>query len=148
MTDSTIGALVDAGFIVLIDESGQEIARTLTDRRGHFSLRAPRAGRYRLQSLRIGYQAWQSPLFELATGQVLDYRLTVVALPVRLAEVQVTAEARCEVRPEGSMRTAVVWEEARKALAAASWTASRRELHYTMSLYERDLDRRARNVVK
>ncbi|KPJ90536.1 MAG: hypothetical protein AMS18_10640, partial [Gemmatimonas sp. SG8_17] len=148
VVDSASGALVDVGFMALIDESGHEVARTLTDRRGRFSLGAPQAGRYKLQSLRIGYRAWQSPLFELAAGQVLDYRLTVIALPVRLAEVEVTAEARCEVGPEGSARTAVLWEEARKALAAASWTASKRDLHYTMRLYERDLDRRARNVVK
>jgi hypothetical protein len=148
VVDSATGALVDGGFMTLIDESGQEVARTLTDRRGRFSLTAPQAGHFKLQSLRIGYRAWQSPLFELSAGQALEYHLTVIALPVRLAEVEVTAEARCEVGPEGSARTAVVWEEARKALAAASWTANRRDLHYTMRLYERDLDRRARNVVK
>ncbi|MFB3111138.1 MAG: carboxypeptidase regulatory-like domain-containing protein, partial [Gemmatimonadales bacterium] len=37
-------------------------------------------------------------------------------------------------------QTAILWEEARKALAGASWTASQTRYRYNSVLYERDLD--------
>src|SRR5258705_7676332 len=65
VVDSAMTTPVGEGFVVLLGEGGREVARTLTGADGRFSLRAPRPGRYRLRSERIGYVAFVAPPFDL-----------------------------------------------------------------------------------
>jgi len=144
--DSTTGVPVGAGFVVLLDEDGVEIARTVSTRQGRFTLPAPRSGTYLLRSERIGYRVSVSPPLRLEAGRTLEYTLQVTALPVRLADIEVQRENECRIRPEEGRQTAILWEEARKALAGASWTLSQTRYRYNTVLYQRDLDVSRRRV--
>ncbi len=147
VADSATGAPVGTGFIVLLDEEGNEVARGLSSQAGRFTLEAPRAGRYRLRSERIGYTPTFSPFFTLGRQETVERTLSVTALAVRLETIEVAAEQQCRTRPQEGISTAAVWEEARKALAAASWTAAQQTYRYTSHSYERDLDEGRRDVL-
>ena len=140
VVDQATAAPVGEGFVVLLDEQGREVARTLTAVDGRFLLHAPRPGRYRLRSERIGYVAFVAPQFTLEVNQTLPQPLAVTALAVQLAAVEVTGRTTCRLSPERAERTEAVWEEARKALAAAVWTEGQRTYRYRTVAFERDWD--------
>ena len=140
VVDSATAAPVGEGFVVLLDEQGREVARTLAGADGRFLLQAPRAGRYRLRSERIGYVAFVAPLFTLDDRQTLTQTLSVTALAVQLAAVEVAGRTTCGLAADREERTAAVWEEVRKALAAAAWTERQRTYRYRTVAFERDLD--------
>jgi carboxypeptidase family protein len=150
VVDSVSGTPVGEGFVVLLNERGREVARTLAAPDGRFTLDAPPpgAGRYRLRSERIGYVATTSPFFTLADGQTLTQSLPVRALGVRLEPIVVTRGGACRPGPEQDSATATVWEEIRKALAAAAWTADQRVYQYRVATYERDWDADRRRVLQ
>lgn len=141
VVETTAGVAVGGGFVVLVGMNGKEVTRTLTDREGRFSLRAPLPGRYRLRSERIGFRMTLSEPFELAAGEVVDQELGVKAVPIRLDEVKITVgESQCKVKPEEGRATATVWEEARKALAAVAWSQRQQLLRATIRTFERDIE--------
>jgi hypothetical protein len=147
VVDSTRGVPVGTGFVVLLDETGAEVARTLSSGAGRFTLRAPSAGVYRLKSERIGYRAFLSDRFQLSADTTVDHTLRVAALPVQLAAVEVLGKDRCHVNPERGAATVVIWEEIRKALAATTWSDEQELFHYRKYSYKRDLDEHRRNVL-
>ncbi|MBI4420907.1 MAG: carboxypeptidase regulatory-like domain-containing protein, partial [Gemmatimonadetes bacterium] len=137
--EAATGTPVDAGFVLLLGPDGKEMRRTLADRSGRFSIRAPGPGQYRLRSERIGYRVVTSPPLELSADQTLDYTLAVRAVPIRLEEIRVERETKCRVRPEEGQATATVWDEARKALAAVAWVQSQQRLRVRIRTFEREL---------
>jgi carboxypeptidase family protein len=140
VVDAVTAAPVGEGFVVLLDEQGREVARSLTAADGRFQLRAPRAGRYRLRSERIGYVAFVAPPFTLDDGQTLTHPLSVAALAVQLAAVEVTGRTTCRETPDRAEQTAAVWEEVRKALAGAVWTERQRTYRYRTVSFTRTWD--------
>ncbi|HEX6939844.1 MAG TPA: carboxypeptidase regulatory-like domain-containing protein [Longimicrobiales bacterium] len=136
----TTGEPVGAAMVWLLDAADVRRRGALTDSTGWFILRAPAAGRYRLQAERIGFETTTSPEIELAGGETRTYEMVVSAEPIRLEGIEVAAEERCVVRPGAGLAAARLWEEARKALEAAVWGED--EGHYTFDVlsYERDLD--------
>lgn len=146
VVDSATGTPVGAGFIVLVDTLGNELVRALTARDGTFEIRSPRTGFVRLRSERIGYRPWESPRLELHLRQSFEYTARVTALPVQLATIETRSETSCRMRDDESRAVALLWEEARKALTAASWNARQGLYRQTLLSYERDLDERRRRV--
>lgn len=146
VVEATTAAPVGEGFVVLLDERGREVARTLTPADGRFALTAPRAGGYRLRSERIGYVAFVAPQFVLEAGQILTHQLTVTALAVQLAAVEVTGRTTCRVDPDRAPTTAAVWGEVRKALAAAVWTERQQTYRYRTIAFTREWDESRREI--
>ncbi len=146
VVDVAMGQGIGAGFVVLMDEADVEIARVLTSADGEFEFRGVRPGVYRLKSERIAYRATFSPRFELRRGESQRFRLEIEALALELAAIEVRGETSCRTHPSEGEATAILWEEIRKALAAATWTASQRGYRYRHVQYERDLGRRGRRV--
>ncbi len=144
LVDSVTSLPIDAAFVVLLDASGVERARILTDGLGRFVLRAPEPGGYRLRSERIGYRSVLSPLFELDDGSRIEYQLRVPAAFLRLPTIMVEGDRTCLMEADLGPRTARLWDEARKALSAVVWTASAGMYRYETVSFERDLDRRGR----
>jgi carboxypeptidase family protein len=140
VVEATTAAPVGEGFVVLLDEQGREVARTLTPSDGRFLLRAPGPGRYRLRSERIGYVAVVAPPFTLEQGQTLTVALSVAALALQLAAVEVSRRTTCRVDPDRTDMTAAVWEEVRKALAAAAWMERQPAYRYRAVGYLREWD--------
>jgi hypothetical protein len=140
VVDATTGAPVGEGFVVLLDEQGREVARTLTPSDGRFLLRAPGPGRYRLRSERIGYVAVVAPPFTVEQGETRTAELSVAALAVQVAAVEVSGRTTCRVDPDRTDMTAAVWGEVRKALAAAVWMERQPAYRYRAVGYHRDWD--------
>ncbi|MCZ6915858.1 MAG: carboxypeptidase-like regulatory domain-containing protein [Gemmatimonadetes bacterium] len=80
VVDSVVGMTLVSSTVVLLDASGAEIARTLTDDQGLFLLRAPGAGRYRLRAEKEGYRSSEFPAFDLAADGMVTYQLLVASL--------------------------------------------------------------------
>jgi hypothetical protein len=77
VVDSSSGVPVARGFVVLLSDSGSEIARTLTATDGGFAFALRHGGRYRVRSERIGYSVKESPTLTLAGSEELDLTLRV-----------------------------------------------------------------------
>lgn len=148
VVDSTSGSPVVAGFVILQSAEGTELRRTLTTREGRFTIQPPGPGVYRLRSERIGYEAWDSPTIRLAPRDTLDFVLRVTALPIILSTIIVEENTTCQIRASEGVNTAVVWEEVRKALVAASWSATQGFYRHELHRYRRTVDRSRRRVSK
>ena len=134
--DTISGAPVARGFVILLDASGRELVRTLAGTDGHFSLPAPEPGIYRIRSERIGYRVWESQPFVVRSTAVSDLVLRIPALPTPLAAIEVVGETSCG-DPTGNVDAGALWEEARKALAAASWTANQQGSVHFLHMFRR-----------
>lgn len=131
---------VPAAFVLLLDEAGRPSAAQLTDGAGRFHLSAPRAGRYSVRAERVGYSTTFSAPLNLAAGDPVPLKLSAGTRPVVLEGVVAEGARRgCEVRPDGG-GTATVWEEARKALAAAAWAEEQELLRFAVLRRVRELD--------
>ena len=140
------GTPLAGAMIVLMDGTGTQTGRILTDDLGRFVLRAPQAGTHTLRADRIGYASVTSTALELAPGAAVFHDMVVPAQAIALANITVEGERRCVLRPEGGLDVSRVWEEARKALAAAAFTDETSVYRYITMKYERDLDPEARTV--
>ena len=142
------GRPIRGAFVVLLDERDGEVMRTLTDDAGRFLLRAPNAGTYRLQSKRIGFRLFASEPLTLAADQTLAYRVEVAAVPAMLPPVIVEGRPQCGSRGAAGSVTARLWEEAREALAAVSWTSGEGRHRYQLLHFVREYGPIGRQVVK
>lgn len=139
LTDPGGGSAVAGAVVLLMDSLDRPVARALSREHGEYLLVAPAAGTYRIRVLRIGYAPSMDGPFLLRSGETLPRPLTVSGSAIRLESVKVSATRQCLVRPDSSQAAFVVWEEARKALAATSITqASRPTVH--LRRYDRRLD--------
>lgn len=141
------GSAVGGAMAVLEDRSGRGWTQALTRTgSGLFQLRAPAPGEYRVRADRIGYATTYSDWFRLSAADTLSLRIEATVEAVSLEGVVAEADRRCRVRPAEAMAVGRVWEEARKALAAAAWTQSRGMYDYELLGFVRQLDRRGRKV--
>ena len=140
LREEGMGPPIEAAFLVLLDESGTDVAAALTNHAGRFVLHAPAAGRYTIRAERIGYESFSTRELSVEDGQTIEYRLTMPVRPVHLDALSVESERQCEVRPAEGLRAARVWEEARKALTAAAWTEEQRTFRFTTRMHTSTLD--------
>ncbi len=143
--DTLSGAPVGRGFVVLFDSTGREVARTLSRSDGRFAIGAPAPGVYRLRSERIGYRIWESGPFTLAAQAAMSVVLQITSLPVRLDAIEVRGTTTCR-DPSGNVDTGALWEEARKALAAASWAANKGGYLHVVHRFRRRWNRRRTRI--
>src|SRR5690606_24922594 len=126
--------------MIVILSGTSPVARQLTDGNGNYAADLPSPGRYSLRVDRIGYQSTQVDPFEVTAGASAHVDVTVGVQPVVLRGLDVTGEERCADDPRQGAATAVVWEEARKALEAARWTEDRELYRFIWSRHTRSLD--------
>jgi len=134
------GDPVGAAFVALLDAGGRQVAGALSDSAGRYVVRAPAPGRYTLRVDRLGLHSTRSEALELAAGDVVSHRLEVPVVPIVFEGIVAESERRCVIRPAEGLATARAWDEARKALAAASWLESQRVVRFETIRYERELD--------
>ncbi len=139
------GVLVDPGgrpisgaFVSLRGGGGAVVARALTGAQGRFTLQGSGAGTFRVRAERIGFATTSSASLTLAAGETHELRLVAASPGVALEGLVARGRSRCDVRPEAGGAAARLWEEARKALEATTWTAGALRFGYTE--YERDVD--------
>ena len=127
-------AVANPQFIVLIDVTGRERVRVLTGIDGTFYVPAPGPGTYRLQSERIAYRVWESADVTLMGRQSHTINPFINSLPRQLASIDVTGETDCEERKGPD--TGLLWNEAEKALRAASWSSQQQPYVHRVHLYQ------------
>ncbi|MYI07500.1 MAG: carboxypeptidase regulatory-like domain-containing protein [Gemmatimonadetes bacterium] len=137
---------VGGAMMTLVDRQDSHLGSTLTRASGLFEIEAPSPGRYRVKAERIGYATAWSDYFEIDVGDTLAIEIAAQVEAISLEGIEVQGEARCRVRPEEGLAVARVWDEARKALAAAAWTQERGIYRYEMLHITRDLDPDGRTV--
>ncbi|MGW8266220.1 MAG: carboxypeptidase regulatory-like domain-containing protein, partial [Longimicrobiales bacterium] len=135
------------GAILVLQGQGGELATVLSNAAGRFLIRAPGAGSYTVRADRIGHASTTSDPFSLVVGDTLDLRLVAAVRAIQLEGLEVAGERRCEVRPESGRAVATVWEEARKALAAAALTEATGLYRYRTIRFVRELDTQGRRVL-
>jgi hypothetical protein len=138
------GVLVDPGgrpvsgaFVSLRGAGGAVAARALTGADGRFGLQGSGAGTYRVRAERIGFASTSSAPLELAAGETRELRLVAASAGVALEGLVARGRSRCDVRPQAGGAAARLWDEARKALDATTWSAEAFRFGYTE--YERDV---------
>jgi hypothetical protein len=134
------GRTIPGALVMLVDSAGTERAHALSDSAGGFRLGAPGPGRYTLRAERVGYAMTSSPVIAVRPGETVEHRLAVRVQAVRLEGLAGIAEPRCESRPAHAERTRMLWEEARKALAAAAWAQDAPLFTFQVRRWKRPLD--------
>jgi hypothetical protein len=130
------GEPVAGALVALIDTTGLELRRTMTDATGAVRFDLP-PGSYRLRVFRIGVARWETGVLRLASGDTYTTTLRAPEQPITLAPLTVRAERRCRLRPEEGSAAATLWEEARKALEATEWTMRSRLYRFQTVSYVR-----------
>lgn len=138
---------IGGAMMSLVDRNGVRLSRVLSGDGGRFELSTLRPGNYRLRADRIGYETSFSDYFDLASGDTLSLRMATTVKAVSLEGILAEGDRRCRLRPEEGLAVTRVWDEARKALAAAQWTLERGYYRYEMMGIRRRLDREGRHVV-
>lgn len=127
---------VTRGVILLLDASGETLARTLTTDNGTFRLTAPPAARL-LRVLRIGFRPAERPLS--GSPDSAAYQIALERLPTMLAPARVVDDAGCRRREDSGLAMGF-WDQARaELLAAVIQRDMRNGLPMTVLAYERDL---------
>ncbi len=146
LVDGVGGNGISGAMVSLVDRSARTTEQAITRSSGLFQLRAANPGEYRLRADRIGYATIFSDFFGVGAADTLTIDLEARIEPVSLEGIEAEADRRCRVRPEEGLAVARVWEEARKALAAAAWTQERGLYRYQVLRIKRRLDDRGRRV--
>jgi hypothetical protein len=133
--------------MVVLLEGERTLARALTDADGSFRMSVERPGRYELRVDRIGYTSTYTEPFDLPAGAIVERTVESQVEAVVLPGISVEGSGRCEMRPEDGRATAILWEEARKALEAATWTSERGLYRFAWTRFLRELAPDARSVV-
>ena len=116
---------VRGAVVSLLDSLGTDVVSSLTDEFGRFDLRAPRRGTWRLRAEAVGFARVTSFNFELATAEVLVRRVQLTDATAALRGIEVRERQQCDIRPAEGTQVALLWDEARKSLAAAALSAER-----------------------
>jgi protocatechuate 3,4-dioxygenase beta subunit len=122
---------------------GTLLRNALTDERGRALFIGVPAGTYRVRAEMIGMATAQTDLFEIADGVTINEEIRLESSAIQLEGIEVEMDAgRCSVRPgQEGLLVARVWDEARKALSAASLTDQSGAYRYETVKYDRRLDR-------
>lgn len=139
VAESGSGQAIEGAMVVLL-AGDQVVARVLSAADGTFTMSAPRPGRYVLRIDRIGYSSTLSDPFDVGPGATVERAIQTTVRPIALRGLDVSGSRRCEPRPTRGLATATVWEEARKALDAATWTSEREMYRLAWIRYVRELD--------
>jgi hypothetical protein len=87
-------------------------------------------------------------MFDLGPAGAFTQTIGLRERPIELAAIVVQATRRCMVRPTPGLALTQLWEEARKALGAATFTESERIYGYSVRRYRRTLDATTMRVVR
>jgi hypothetical protein len=135
---------VMGALVLLVDANGKTIARTASRDLGEYSVTAA-PGAYRVQVLQIGWRPTMAGPFTLTAGAVTRANINANGNRILLDPIIVTDHSECRVRPDSAAAAFVLWDEARKALLAASMTSAE-PLTMTLMRTDQELDRLGMHV--
>ena len=132
---------IGGAIVSLIDGAGNAVAEGLTAASGHRLLTASSAGDHRILVRRVGYVPVSSPPIPIPAGEPISYVLAVSGQRVVLPSVVSRARRACRTDVQEVARTAVLWEEIRKALTASELTKAEGYSPVQLRVFEREMDR-------
>ncbi len=131
-----VGALVH-----LVAPDGALARSGLTDELGRALFIGAFGESWRLRAEMIGRATTEVESVSVGEGETVSREIRMASSAIVLEGIEVAASERCEVRGgDEGMVVADVWNEARKALAAASITDSRGMYRYETVRYTRQID--------
>lgn len=136
-----VGAVVH-----LLTEARTPVRSGLSDEQGRVVFPRVPPGRYAVRAEMIGMTTDESDVFASGPQGAVERELALSPRAIPLRGLSVEAGARCTVDPAEGLRTAVVWEEARKALTATSLADEQSRYRYQTLVYERDVARDTRVI--
>jgi len=148
VVDADSRAPVQGALAYLLDSGGATVRNVLTDQIGRALFVNVPSGTYRVRVEMIGRATQETSVLEVGPGAARQIEIALASSAILLEGIEVRADERCTVRPDEGLAIARVWEEARKALTAAAFTERQDYYRYRTELYERDLDREARVVLR
>jgi len=146
--DADTGQPIPGALAYLLDGRGETVRSILTDQIGRAMFLGVGEGAYRIRVEMIGRATTDTAPFEVGSETTEQVEIRLPSSAIVLAGIEVSADERCRIRPEEGLAISQVWDEARKALEAASYTDRSDVYRYSTELYERDLDRDARLVLR
>jgi len=144
--DADSGQPISGALAYLVGADGATVRNALTDQIGRAMFVDVAAGEYRVRVEMIGRTTTTSAGFTAAPDAPARVDVRLPSSAIALEGIEVSADDRCSIRPEEGLNIARVWDEARKALEAASFTDRSDSYRYATETYERDMDREARVV--
>jgi hypothetical protein len=145
VSDQT-GEPVVGAMVLLSDTLGLSRGSSLADSLGRFVITAPRAGRYVLVADRVGYESLK-PDTVVIPPDFVQVQLRAGSRRMTLPPFTATAaRGRCASSMEPGPHTAVVWQEARKALAAAALLQERGGYEFVTRVDRREVNLRGGEV--
>lgn len=97
LRDRESNAPIATARVVLLTEAGDSVAAALTNASGHFVLRSPDPGGFRLRASALGYRETTAGIFDLERGGEMSLEFRIHAAPITLEEIVVAA-------PPGTIR--------------------------------------------
>ncbi len=141
------GGPVAGAMVRLVNDTGLTGSGWLTAADGRFRLEAPAGGTYEIRVERIGFATVDIGGITVADNGIASVDVTVETEPITLEGLQVEAQSgRCRMDERGGA-TQVVWDEARKALAAATWTEAQVNLRFVVSVWDRQISPRTSQIL-
>jgi hypothetical protein len=133
--------------VVVTDNRGATAARALTNERGEFDFALPRAGRYDLHLLRIGFRPTVVHGVDVANDEVPRLHLSLRDEPISLGAITVRGRNVCRIRADSGEMVARLWEEASKAIVATQLSAPGSALVAHWRRYDRLTDLTSETVL-
>jgi hypothetical protein len=135
------------GAMMVLLEGGARVRAAMTAQDGRFTLAAPGPGTYTLRADRVGFPSTVSAPLTLGPGEEHGFRMEADAGAITLSGITARAGRRCRVRPGVGEATAVLWEEARKAISAAAHQEGE-PARFDLVVFARDLDAESGRVIR
>ncbi|HEX6372034.1 MAG TPA: carboxypeptidase-like regulatory domain-containing protein [Longimicrobium sp.] len=140
------GEPVTGAMVLMTDTLGLSRGSSLSDSLGRFSIHAPRPGPYALAADRVGYQSLRPDTVHIPADS-LQVQLRAGSRRVTLPPMTASARSRCGGRIETNPHTAIVWQEARKALASTALLEESGGYEFTARVDRREVRLRGRDVM-
>jgi protocatechuate 3,4-dioxygenase beta subunit len=143
------GRQVPGVVVFMLDSNSAAVARSLSDERGAFRIAAPRAGSYRVRTMRIGYRPTISEPIALPLGGAVDRRIVLSGAHVALDTIRVSGHNSCRVTNDATgAATFAILDQVRTALSAAQLTLAGHNVRATTMTYDLTMDAQARRIVE
>ena len=148
VADGGTQAPLSGTLVVVVDSTGGRVGGAITNDSGRFAIRLPHAGHYKLRAERIGYASGTFVQFDAAEGETVVQHLSAATAVAVLPTDTIIAGNRCVVRPMEGVKTAALWEEARKVLYASQITGDEQLVWSVRKRWWRSLDGTSLNIRK
>ena len=140
ISEAESGFPIQGAFVTLLDEEGGRLQSALTNEQGRCLFTIPELGLYSVRAQMIGRETRESPAFQVTSEERFSQELSLPIRAIPLRGITAEGSPRCAVRPEEGERTAVLWEEARKALEVNAWALDQELFRYQVENRVREYD--------